>query len=696
MGREAKRKRRVKPPEVPRPTPAAIDIRLRAALILIAALAVYWNGLSAPFIFDDAGTITGNPQIRAPFSWQRALSPPAESAVTGRLLVNLSFAINVAAGGLDSTGYHAVNLALHVLCGWLVYGLVRRTLEIVGAPVQFGWRPENIALAAALLWTVHPVNSEVVLYVTQRTESLMAVFYLFTLYASVRSLSSPRRTAWQAAAVLSCLAGIGCKETIATAPLIVVLYDAIFVFGSMRKAIHDRWGFYVCLASTWVLVAALVLSHGQTLAAGFSSANTSVWTYFLNQPVMLTRYLWLTVWPQSLVVYYGWPRPLTLTDVWPSGVFIVGLFALTIVALVRKPRIGFLGAWFFITLAPSSSFVPIATEVGAERRMYLPLVALMAYGVIGALVAWHHFLRRQRRPAVSRSWLPAAAVASIVVLFGVRAAARCREYESALTLAQTVLARWPTPNANYLVGTELAAVERHEEAIPYLRAAVQGYPPVRYVLGKELLAVGRIDEGVAVLESFVQVEPGLVATRSARIRMARAFEARQEWARAIEQYRKILTKDPSDAEGHGLLADALAGAQMFDEAIPHYRAYLDRRPGDGKAWTGLGIALAATSQSAGAVDAFRHALNAEPANTRFRLNLARGLLDRGDLSEAATLAQQAASADAKDPAAEDILAQVFARRGEIDLARRHFERALQIDPSYAPAQEGLRSLRGRQ
>jgi tetratricopeptide (TPR) repeat protein len=327
--------------------------------------------------------------------------------------------------------------------------------------------------------------------------------------------------------------------------------------------------------------------------------------------------------------------------------------------------------------------------------MYLPLVALMAYGVIGALAAWRYVSGRQRRATVGRSpWLGTAVVA-VIVLLGLRVAARCREYESPLTLARTVLDRWPTPNADYLMGTELAAVGRHEEAIPYLSKAVQGYPPTRYYLGTELLAVGRIDEGVTELQRFVEIEPGLVATRSARIRMGRAFEARQQWDRAIEQFRLILMKDPSDTEAHGLLADALAGAQLFEQAIPHYRAYLDRRSDDANAWTGLGIALAATSQSAGAVEAFRKASDREPANLRFRLNLARALLDVGDISQAGSLAQQVASADGKDPAAEEILARVYLSRGEIDLARRHFERALAIDRSYAPAQEGLRSLRIR-
>ncbi len=95
---------------------------------------------------------------------------------------------------------------------------------------------------------------------------------------------------------------------------------------------------------------------------------------------MITRYVRLSVWPRDLVLYYGWPLPLTLTDVLPQALFVLGLLALTAVTLYRRPRVGILGLWFFLTLAPTSSILPIATEVGAERRMYLPLMALVATG----------------------------------------------------------------------------------------------------------------------------------------------------------------------------------------------------------------------------------------------------------------------------------------------------------------------------
>src|SRR6185436_14203407 len=148
--------------------------------------------------------------------------------------------------------------------------------------------------------------------------------------------------------------------------LMIVLYDWAFVYRSLARAVQDRWRLYVALAATWVELGALIWTGPRLHSAGFSS-GAHPWTYLLNQTVMITEYLRHTVWPRHLVFDSGVPLPLTLGDVMPYAVLIVSLLRLTVAALVRRPMLGFLGAWFFITLSPTSSVVPIATEVGAER-----------------------------------------------------------------------------------------------------------------------------------------------------------------------------------------------------------------------------------------------------------------------------------------------------------------------------------------
>ena len=643
-------------------------VRWHVALALLAGALTYANALSAPFIFDDQATVVQNATIRDLARLDAVLAPPENTPLAGRPLVNLTLAINYALGGLDVTGYHAFNVAIHLTCALLVFGLVRRTLQPFLASHSTG-----IGFASALLWVVHPLNSETVTYVTQRTESLMALGYLLTLYGSARAATSSHKVRWYATSVAACLAGMACKETMVTAPLLVALYDRVFLFDSFRRAGRARLGFYAALSATWILLAALVASHGQTLASGFGTARVSIWTYLLNQTVMLTRYFWLAIWPKSLVLYYGWPQPLSLADVWPYAAFIVALLIGTVWLLVRHPRLGFAAAWVFITLAPTSSVLPIATEVGAERRMYLPMVGVISLVLVACVssrvasassIMASAFRLRQGsggRAEASAEAVRRKAVAVVVMiaaLLSTRTIARNREYQSALTMAETVLERWPSASAENLVGTELAAAGRHEEAIPHLREAARGYPAARYPLGTELLALGRVDEAIGELRAFIRDEPGLLATRAA----------------------------------HGLLANALADTRSYAEAVPHYQEYLAAHPEDGNAWTGLGIAFAQIGNPADALKAFRGAARADPRNPRFRINLARALLDQGDLDEAARLAAEIARTTPADPAAHDILGRVFAARGQLDAARAAFMRALQIDPSYAPARDGLMSI----
>ena len=151
--------------------PAAGGIGWRVAVITLAVVLTYANSLHGPFILDDNAAIVQNEQIRELSRPGAVLLPESESPVAGRPLVNLSFALNYAAGGLNVVGYHAVNVALHVVCGLLVFGVIRRTLELPRVRQYFDGNSINIAFAAALLWAVHPLNSEVVDYLTQRSES---------------------------------------------------------------------------------------------------------------------------------------------------------------------------------------------------------------------------------------------------------------------------------------------------------------------------------------------------------------------------------------------------------------------------------------------------------------------------------------------------------------------------------------------
>ena len=681
------------------PAGSRVDRWWRPGILVVAALLAYWNSFSVPFVLDDLAAIVDNGSIREWWNIVGLVVPDqGASPVAGRPVVNLSLAVNYAIGGLDVRGYHVWNLAIHIGCALLVFGLVRRTLEGPGIPSDLSRRSADLAFASALIWAVHPLNSEVIDYVIQRTESMMALFYLLTLYAGMRADRSGRPALWEFAAIVSCALGMASKESMATAPLAVVLYDRVFAFGSLKRAFEKRRRFYVALAATWVVLAGVIWSAPRAESAGFST-GISPWTYLLNQTVVVTEYLGLAVWPHSLVAFYGWPLPLTLGDVLPYAAFILSLLAITFVALIRWPRVGFLGAWFFITLAPASSIVPVATEVGAERRMYLPLMALVVLGAIAVVRLWE----RIKSPAVDAAarWVALAGIGVLSVALGWRTVVRNREYVSPLSLARTIVDRRPTHVAHHILGEQLIAAGEHQEAISELQAAVPGNSKARYPLGVELFNQGRWAEAIEQFDAFIGtwrlpyrlvphwLEPSTSEVVAARTMKAHALARLQRWPEVAEQSQLILAMDDSSADAYGLLANSHFFQGRFDEAAMAYRRYLQLRPTDVGALTRFGMALASSDQTVEALAIFRRAVEVDPRNAEAQRNLAAALFDARDPEGAALHARQAVALRADDPIAHDLLARALAVQGQFDEAIEEFERSLAIDPNYIEAREGL-------
>jgi tetratricopeptide (TPR) repeat protein len=686
---------RVSPPLTSLPSPIGLTAGSwwRPAVIVLAGLLAYANSFSGAFILDDVASIVENRQIR---EWWRPvglLVSERELPVAGRPVVNASFALNYALGGLNLRGYHIGNLLVHLACALVLFGVVRRIcayrwFERLRVP------PLDFSFVVALLWVLHPLNTEAVNYLTQRTETMMALFYLLTIYASIRAAEASSSTGWIIGAVLACATGMACKESMVSAPVMVMLFDRVFVFDSITKAVRARWPLYAGLSATWLVLAWLMSTGPRMHSAGFST-DVSPWTYLLNQTVMIVRYLGLAAWPRGLVVDYGWPATLTLGDVLPHALLVSGLAVATVMALIRWPPIGFFGAWFFITLAPTSSIVPIATEVGAERRMYLPLMALIVLAVIAGVRLQDVLTAFARGPASTTArkasvMIPIVLIVSIAL--GARTAARNLDYRSSLRLAETTLERYPTSFAHHALAVELIAAGRRDEAMAHLRQAVPGAPRAYFTLGIELFARGQWEEAARNLQTFVQLQPSLVEAVSAHEVIGRVFAKQERWREAIDQYRMVLTMNPSQTqqiETETVLADAFYKIGSYDEALVHYRRYLDARPTDVHALTQSALSFGATGRWEQAIAAFRRAVEAEPRNGAARRNLANALYDHRDLAEAAVHAKEAASLRPNDPAALDLFGRVLALQGQVAAAIAQFEKALTVTPDDAEIREHL-------
>ena len=206
--------------------------------VLSAAIwATYGRAIHAPLIFDDANSVNENPTIEK--LWPLVgdakkpgpLSPVKDSVVAGRPLVNLSLAVNYYFGGKNTTGYHIFNIIVHTLSATLVWAIVRRTLLLDYFGGRFQQSASPLALMVAIVWALHPLQTEAVQYITQRTELMMGLFYLATLYASLRYFTAEpgkERTLWMVAAGLTCFLGAACKEVIVSAPVMVLVFQRIY------------------------------------------------------------------------------------------------------------------------------------------------------------------------------------------------------------------------------------------------------------------------------------------------------------------------------------------------------------------------------------------------------------------------------------------------------------------------------------
>jgi len=452
-----------------RPTPLVAGLALTAAVIL-----AYMNSLSGPFIFDDLEGIVDNSHIRRlwPLSDMLFNAPP-DSPPAGRPIVSLSLAINYTIGGLNVRGYHLFNIAVHLLSVLVLYGLVRRTFLDTRLNARFERSGPFLAFAVTLIWAVHPLHTETVNYVSQRTELLMGLFYLLTLYCAIRAWRSDRPRFWSAASVASCAIGMGCKESMVSAPLIVLLYDVALVSRSFREALRRHASLYVGLAATWVLLAWLNASAPRGRTCGTDLGISSL-DYLRTQAGIIVWYLRLAFWPNPLVISYeDWPIARSLLPILPQGLFIVTLLLLTAWALWRRRPAALLGAWFFLILAPTSSFIPIVTELAAERRMYLPLAAVTVASVLGLRGLFNLTKRRRTSPPKGITVLPSLALLLVVATLGYTTALRNCEYRTATDIWADAVAKRPR-NWVALVGLacELAKAGQHQEAIKYCSRAI--------------------------------------------------------------------------------------------------------------------------------------------------------------------------------------------------------------------------------
>ncbi|MHC4067250.1 MAG: tetratricopeptide repeat protein, partial [Planctomycetota bacterium] len=506
-------------------------------------------------------------------------------------------------------------------------------------------------------------QTESVIYVVQRTELLMGLFYVLTLYCAIRGSRSARPWFWHTAAVAACALGMASKEVMVSAPLIVLLYDRVFISGSFRGALARRPGLYAGLALTWVLLGVLLASGPRSESIGFNHGVASL-DYLRTQAGVILWYLRLCLYPHPLVISYDdWPLARSFGDVMIQGLGILALLAAAVWALIRRRPVGFLGAWFFLLLAPTSSVVPIVTEIAAERRMYLALVAPVAI-----FVALAHRMICLAIPGpstrrVRAEWLACAAVVAVGAVLGCLTYARAKDYRSDVSIwADTVN-------------------KRPQNALAQVN------------LGNALFNSGRVREALGHYEKALQIKPG---EAKAHYNLANALVAEARVRDALPHYEEAIRIKPRDAHAHYNLGIALSKLDRTDEEIEHYLQALRIDPNHVGACNNLGLALVKRGEFQRALQYYYRALQIDPDSAVLHRNLGDALLDLDRLDEAVAAYRKALAIEPNHVGARCNLGIALAMQNRKSEAIAELREALRLDPNHAGARRVLEDLLAEQ
>jgi Flp pilus assembly protein TadD len=577
---------------------------LLLAVPLLLAVAASARVLHGDFVLDDVRVVRENPALGSPAGVLRGFG---ESLLHGgRPTTEVTFALSQAMGGPTPLAFHAGNLFLHLAVVVLVFLFTREVLGLAGRGPSSG-----VAVAVAGIFALHPMQSQAVSYVSQRSEVLASGLYLATLLLLLRAgkpgAGLPRALAGASALALF-VVGMGAKAIVVTAPLAWLLL-LVMVPPARQGREPTRWRWRLLLLAPLAL-AGLLLVRGALRAvagrpdAGFSVPGATPWTYFLTQWRAVATYVRLLAWPagQSADWSFPWSSRIGDPGVLLSGAFLACLLGGAVALWLRcrgrddpasaDGRAAAFGAtWFFLVLAPTSTFLPIA-DVLVEHRVYLASWGLFLAAVLGGdrLLARLHPGRRDL--------VAALAVGAAWSVLAVALHRRNAVWEGDLVFWQDVVTKAPgKPRPRLGLGVAKIRHGDPEGAVAEFTAGIARVQPeaaglraaLLHNLGAALIQLGRAKEAVAPLRQAAKLDPAATAPPES---LALALWMTGDLDGAEREARGVLDRNPEAALAALVLGQARMARGDDAGAVPHLERAVRARPADAVVRYDLGAAYA--------------------------------------------------------------------------------------------------------
>jgi len=638
------------------------------AVFLISSLCIiiYADTLHCPFVFDDVGNITDNPHIRLISLDLQKLYDSAFKSPALRPVANISFAMNYYFGRYAVTGYHLVNIIIHLINGILVYFLALTIFSQVRPLYEQPLDQSNtvpiylMSLFSALFFVAHPLQTQSVTYIVQRMNSLSAMFFLLSLLLYVCGRLSQikwARLIMFAVCFVSWILALGSKQIAITLPLIVLLYEWCFFQDLSTSWIRRNFKYLFSLIAVICVFTFIHLGNSpiDNILASYEHRDFTMWERVLTQFRVVIFYISLLFYPHPsrlnlchhFTTSHSLLNPITTLF---SLLTVLGFVGLALCLGKKKRLISFCILWYFINLSVESSFIGL--EMIFEHRLYLPMVGP---ALIASYLVFYLLLKR-RSLAVIIS-------ASIALSLGAGTCLRNRVWQDRITLWRDVVSKNPSHRAHHNLGFSLAAQKKFHEAIENYNKALlikpihwesYNYAQCHNNLGISLESLGDSDKALWHYTEALRIYSELPEAHN---NLGMLLEKQGKRQKAIDHYFKVIHLDPYYVDAHINLGLALLKQRKINEAFFHLNEAIRIDPQNVAAFNNLGIAFTTQNMWGEAVRSFSEVLRIKPDDARAHYNL--GL--------------------------------AFMAQNRKTQAVEHLSEALRIRPGYRAAQEGLKN-----
>jgi protein O-mannosyl-transferase len=636
----------------------------------------YGNTLQHSFHFDDIPQILEKP-------WIRGLDkiPGFILSYNQRPLVILSFNINYAISGFKEWSYHVFNITFHLLVVLLVYRLGKIIISHIFEEAESKDNAFNkMPLLAALIFAVHPLNTQAVTYISSRSSVMATIFYLITIILFFEGMCAKKEKELKinyfmvVGAVISFTLGFLSKLIVISLPAILFSYHYYFIYNhNIKSWIKRQWKLILGTAgaiTSYILLYKIYYGLGFVgLLRGDENVFTS-WEYFLTQMgVIPFEYFRKMLFPFNLTIEPAFP---VIKD-WKSwvsisGIFILGIFSLAWVKLStlqrqsKKYSLEAFGLiWILITLSPTSSFLPLL-DVSAEHRTYLPLVGFSLV-LASLLIRLQIFIQQ----GIKNNTKAICSNKKILRLSG-----------AFILMILTFL----------LIGTrERNKVWKDEVSLwtdAKLKAPFVGRPYNN--LGEAYDKVGDYNKAIAEFEAVLRLAPNYWYALS---NLGNIYGKKKEYSRAILYTKKALQKKPNYAPGHYNLAKALHMTGNPKKAMQSYKAAIKYNPYFEQAFYNLGFLALELKQLKESVDNFKKFLKMQPNHPKANFGLGTSYAMMGNNKDAKKYYKNAITYDPEFLSPYINLANILMLTGNLVEAKKLLKIVLLKNPNLAGVHKNI-------